>query len=79
MVETTKITTIINFECKKLIGRSKHRNKKRSEKGYVEKMLKDIPKIERHCSNEFCRISKKIRRFREQESLLWPNSTKWTS
>ena len=32
----------------------------------------------KHCSNVFCKVSQKMKRFREQQSFLWSNSTKWT-
>ena len=35
VVDPAKITTIIIFESKKYVSRSKHRNKKRSGKCYV--------------------------------------------
>ena len=34
---------------------------------------------EKRCSNGFCRIAQKIKRFIEQQSLVWSISKKWTS
>ena len=44
MIDAVKITTILIFESKTYVGRSKHKNKRGSEKCYVL-IKKDISKV----------------------------------
>ena len=73
VIEVVKITTAIIFESKKLVGRLKHRNKRRNEKCYAF-IKKDISEAKNTLQNIL-----ENQTFQRIQSLLWPISTKWIS
>ena len=58
MIDPAKITTIIIFESKKYVSRSKHRNKKRSGKCYVL-IKKDISNKKHFAQMDFAEYLRK--------------------